>query len=171
MTKAAPVAFRNLPSFGPATRPTADRVCFFPLWLNIILRSVRASPWRLIMDWHSRCSSHQHLWAQSSSWDIVQQHMELCSSLWGYAAAKMLFPILFPLFPLFWMGTPVGLPSLPLSPRGFGLSPLGEGKSFLFPASAPAHIILSPKGFPGPGISWVPILVTQLPIRCRSRRQ
>lgn len=65
----------------------------------------------------------------------------------------------------------MGLPSLPLSPRGFGLSALGEGKSFLFPASAPAHTAQSPKGFPGPGVPWVPILVTQPPIRCSDRTQ
>lgn len=69
------------------------------------------------------------------------------------------------------MGTPIKHPPLPLSPRGFGLSALGEGKSFLFPASAPAHTAPSLKGFPSPGIPRVPILVTQLPIRCRDRGQ
>lgn len=69
------------------------------------------------------------------------------------------------------MVSPVRLPSLPLSPKGFGLSALGEGKSFLFPASAPAHTTESPVRFLDPGIPWAPILVTQLPIRCRDRGQ
>lgn len=46
MTKTALVASTDLPSFGPATRPAAGTGCF-SIMANTILRSVKASFWRL----------------------------------------------------------------------------------------------------------------------------
>lgn len=62
----------------------------------------------------------------------------------------------FPTVPAAWNGGSIMLPPLPLRPGGFGLSALGGGKSFLFPPSAPARTAPSPKGFPAPGVPWVP---------------